>query len=487
MMPLAERTEPSPERDTLHSSELEVSPDAPVVLDQRYELSQLLGAGGMGLVYAARHTVLGTRLAVKILRGGQGGHDVELMERFVREAQAASAIGHRGIVDVRDFGVTADGRAYFVMERLDGHDLSDELARCIALPVDRAVRIALQVCAAVGAAHQHGIVHRDLKPENVFLLTGDPEPDRVKVLDFGVAKFAERPDARTDTASVLARRLTAFGEVLGTPVYMSPEQCGGEGVDARSDVYALGVMLYEMVTSVLPFDAPTPLETMRLHRQEAPLSPRELVPTLPDALVDVILRCLEKSPAARFQSMAELAAALEPLGERRVSTPRSFQRPASASEAVPAPRAARAPEPVTVTATVPVLLARPSRLGIGLAIAAGLVALFGLVFGSVWWLTRGEAAVATAPPPVQAPVVSAPPPVELEATPVAAPVAADQRAVVLAPPSPVEPPRPARVPLRAAAARVEPMAEPVAAPPPLPPREEGVSDVGAQFIDPWAD
>ena len=473
----------------------------PVVLDGRYELGELLGAGGMGVVYAARHTVLGTRLAVKVLAAGRGGRDLVRMERFVREAQAASAIGHRGIVEVRDVGVTAEGVAYFVMERLDGHDLSAELERVPALPVERAVRIAREICAAVGAAHEHGIVHRDLKPENVFLLASDPDPCRIKVLDFGVAKFPEREDGAHETPSALRRRVTAFGELVGTPVYMSPEQCAGAPVDPRSDVYALGVLLYEMVTGLVPFDGATAEETMRLHREAPPPSPAELAPQLPAALVHTILRCLAKSPDDRPASMAELSAELAPLAAEPATTQRAFRRPSAASPSPsrspsPSPSPSRSPSASPTRPSDAPIAARAAR-----SPAFALALLVALAVTCAWWLARGPSIAERAARPstpsgpsqhdVARPSVvraDSPPPQRL---PVSAAIAEPES--IAEPEAPTEPLRahePTRAGRRPRVAR--PITPPTTEPPPVPqpialepttPRRAPIPD---PFMDPWA-
>ena len=203
----------------------------------------------MGAVYEGRHTVLGRAVAVKVLL--EKFHDkTELVARLLQEARLASAIGHENIVDVTDFGTTADGRAFVVMEFLEGESLAQVVMRDAPLAVDRCLRIARQVASALGAAHGKGIVHRDVKPENVFLLRRG-EQDFVKVVDFGVSKAVK---SRDDGADLM--RLTRTGMVLGTPLYMSPEQArGGEDVDARADIWAMGVMLYECLTGEVPFRA----------------------------------------------------------------------------------------------------------------------------------------------------------------------------------------------------------------------------------------
>ncbi|MDH4281969.1 MAG: serine/threonine protein kinase, partial [Myxococcales bacterium] len=268
-------------------------------IDGRYRVDAVLGEGGMGLVYRVTHTRLNKPLAMKVLRR-ENTRDPEVIARFRREAESASGIGNQHIVDISDFGTLDDGSTYFVMECLQGVDLIDAIDVAERMPEERAVRIALQVCRALGAAHDAGIVHRDLKPENVFLVRRDDAEDFVKVLDFGIAKVANGP-----------KRLTRAGEVLGTPHYMSPEQCQGDDVDLRTDIYALGVLLYEMVTGHVPHDADTMMGILTKQMYEDPIPPKVRAADVSDQLEQVIMRCLEKERERRYQTMQELLADLE--------------------------------------------------------------------------------------------------------------------------------------------------------------------------------
>jgi serine/threonine protein kinase len=268
-------------------------------IDQRYRVEALLGEGGMGLVYRVRHTRLNKPLAIKVLRR-ENTRDEEVLARFRREAEAASAIGNQHIVDVSDFGMLADGSTYFVMECLEGMDLIEAMDVAKLMDDARVLHIATQICEALGAAHDVGIVHRDLKPENIFLTRQNETDDFVKVLDFGIAKVANG-----------SKRLTRQGEVLGTPHYMSPEQCEGENIDHRADIYALGVLLYEMLTGHVPHDADTMMGILTKHMYEEPIPPKVRVPRVSDELEQVIMRCLEKKPERRYQTMRELEADLE--------------------------------------------------------------------------------------------------------------------------------------------------------------------------------
>jgi tRNA A-37 threonylcarbamoyl transferase component Bud32 len=279
------------------------------LVDGRYRIEALLGKGGMGLVYRARHQVLGKQLALKVLKP-EVSRDADVMARFQREAQSASAIGSPHICDVSDFGALADGSTYFVMEFLDGPSLTAAMKEGPIQPA-RVIDIARQLCEALGAAHARGIVHRDLKPDNVHLVKRGSESDFVKVLDFGIAKVAGGAD----------KKLTQAGQIFGTPHYMSPEQCSGRDVDQRTDVYALGVMLYEMACGHVPFDADTLMGVLTKHVYELPIPPHELTPkvAISAGLEAVILKCLAKRPEDRYATMIALREDLDQLG--RGATP----------------------------------------------------------------------------------------------------------------------------------------------------------------------
>ncbi|CAN93810.1 Protein kinase [Sorangium cellulosum So ce56] len=273
-------------------------------IDGRYEVQAVVGEGGMGTVYEVRHKSLGRLFALKVLRRDIA-QDAELVARFIQEAKAAAAIGHPNIVAVSDFGAieVETGQAelpFFVMEFLSGTSLASLLRTEKTLPADRVGQIMLQCAAALGAAHSAGVIHRDLKPDNVYLVrNGDQE--FVKLLDFGVAKVTG------------GKRLTRIGMVFGTPHYMSPEQAEGKRIDARADIYALGVLMYECFAGRVPFEADTYMGVLTKHMY---MSPEPLEQVMPDATAlgafgPIVMRCLAKNPEERFSSMADLVEAIE--------------------------------------------------------------------------------------------------------------------------------------------------------------------------------
>jgi len=263
------------------------------VLDEKYRLDERLGEGGMGTVYRATHLLIDRPVAVKVLNP-RLVTDEAARERLRREARAAGRLQHSNAVAVTDFGQTTDGLVYIVMELLEGTSLRDVLAREAPLDPARAVSLMLQTAAAVAAAHEAGVIHRDLKPGNIFIVQRPNAPYIVKVLDFGIAKLAA--DA---TGAKEVKPLTQAGAMIGTPRYMSPEQCDGGPLTPASDVYSLGVILYEMLTGQTPFTGATPLALALKHASEEPRAPREIVPTIPPALEEVVLHALEKDPEKR--------------------------------------------------------------------------------------------------------------------------------------------------------------------------------------------
>lgn len=263
-----------------------------------FRLTAVIGAGGGGRVYAAEHRVLRRRAAIKVLHAHLAV-EPEMLERFVREAKAVNRIAHPNIVDIQELGTLDDGRPYYVMELIEGTDLASELRRRGRLALHEALAIVTAVADALHAAHRAGIVHRDLKASNVLLGQVDGRP-LVKLHDFGVAKLVELPPGEAP--------LTALGRRLGTPYAMAPEQLRGAVVDHRVDVYAMGVLVFQMVTGTYPFAADDAAELEAMHLSEPPPLASSRAP-LPAALDAVIARCLAKEPAERYPDMPAVVAA----------------------------------------------------------------------------------------------------------------------------------------------------------------------------------
>lgn len=289
-------------------TKLEVAVDVGAHLGGRYRLIRKVGEGSMGIVFEAEHVSIRRRVAVKLLHRRLVA-SAEMVERLRREAQVTSGLGHPNIVDCLDFG-TEDGQVYLAMEWLDGETLEHRSARA-RMDVDTILDIAGQTASGLAEAHARGVVHRDLKPANLFLTHDRAGALRVKILDFGIAKLAAEQT-----------QLTSTGVLVGTPNYMAPEQALGDAVDARADIYALGVILYELVAGRVPFQGETPLAVLHQHTAKMPALPSTLAaPTdLADELDTLIMRCLAKSPGERFQSMTELRSALEGVRSRALSS-----------------------------------------------------------------------------------------------------------------------------------------------------------------------
>jgi serine/threonine-protein kinase len=379
--------------------------EAGTVIAGRYRIMSRLAAGGMGEVYQVQHVDLVRVFALKVMRP-ELSKDPEFADRFKREAVASGQIGHRNIVDITDFGRTDDGRLFFVMEFLDGRTLASIISRQGAQPVPRVLHLAIQMCWALGAAHKRGITHRDLKPENVMVLERDGEGDLVKIVDLGVAKV---------TSGHAAGGQTAIGMVVGTPQYMAPEQAAGLSVDARSDIYSLGLVLYELLTGRQTFKGETPsiLMSMQMTAPPPPMVPGPVSLPLPVKLEKLVLQMLGKKPAERPQTTDEVLAVLVEV-QREGSTSPSAVIPAPAlqgprdSGALPVPLApAPAPVPgsgVRFPSGEPAATAEPTpsrRSPVGLVLAVVLGAL--AVIGAATLLLRSSD-----PPPAPMVVVPAP-------------------------------------------------------------------------------
>jgi serine/threonine-protein kinase len=439
------------------------------VVGGKYRLVRLLGEGGMGAVYEARHDMIGRRFAVKFLHAALAGH-AEILARFRREAQSAGSLENENIAAVTDFGSADDGAPYIVMEYLDGEDLARILARTGPLSPTRAAHILIQVCRGLVAAHGRGIVHRDLKPENLLVQQRGDGGDLVKILDFGIAKL-RATENQADSG-------TRTGVTLGTPYYMSPEQARGQKeLDERADIYALGVILFELLSGQKPYSGDNYNAILyAILMQPAPRI-ETLRADLPPGLADLVHRAMAPEANDRFSSAAELAQALSPFVGRTL-TPAVTGTGATAF-ALPQPQPSypsggvsptgggtRAP--VSLTPSPPALTTpQPSSNGgFFVALGAGVLVLGGVVAVAGWFFflrapVPPPAAAASLPTVAAAPAPAAAPPepviAKLEAPAPAAP--APSASIAEAPSTP-----PAVV-----ASRPAKPAKPAAKPAPLPP------------------
>jgi eukaryotic-like serine/threonine-protein kinase len=383
------------------------------VVAGKYEILGLIGSGGMGYVVAALHVELGEMVALKFLRPEALAQE-ELVERFAREARAAVRIKSEYVARVMDVGTLPDGVPFIVMEHLEGKDLADVLAEQTRLPIRTAVEYMMQACEALASAHANGIVHRDIKPENLFLTRHAQGVDIIKVLDFGISKLA-----LTSPASKGSRQFVRTMLPMGSPTYMSPEQIRTAGeVDARSDIWSLGCVLFELIAGTTAFDAPTLMQLSAAILEKDPTPLRELQPECPPELEAVVMKCLEKDANKRFQNIAELAVALYPFAPRRarISAERcsyllrdaglpaaeieigSVAPPSQTSDAKAAvtsgaaPASTSTPAAVSPIPTIPPNLKRSHR-GIFMAAAALLVA-----GGVAYWQLSARSDTASAPP-----------------------------------------------------------------------------------------
>ena len=416
------------------------------VVGEKYRLVRLLGEGGMGTVYEARHDVIGRRFAVKFLHAELAGHP-EILARFRREAQAAGSLENENIAAVTDFGTSPDGAPYIVMEFLEGQDLAKVLAQSGPLPIQRAAHILIQVCRGLYAAHGRGIVHRDLKPENLLLQTRGDGGDLVKILDFGIAKLKStehRPEAATRT-----------GITLGTPYYMPPEQARGQKeLDERADIYALGVILFELLSGQKPHNGENYNAILYSILMQAAPRIETYRPDLPPELAALVHRAMAADAKERPQSVSELSEALAPFTGRSMTPPPTTDPgstvffPQGPQQRSASTRAPVALTPPTQSAYTP----PPSRTGMWVGLG---VALVGVLGATAFFVSRGPtpgpAVAATTPLPAPTPV-AAPPPV-VTAVPEIAPApalpfaSAEPPPPVIAAPTPrvrgaVKPPKP---------------------------------------------
>jgi serine/threonine protein kinase len=271
----------------------------------RYKVESLLGIGGMGAVYKVTHEFLNKTFALKILHKDVLANE-QIIARFDREAKASVSLGHPNLVAVADYGMTSDGAPFLVMDYIDGKSLGEELNATGFLPVERALPIFIQMCAGLESAHSKGVVHRDMKPNNVMLFKNAAGQEQIKIVDFGISKIVgPNPGANA---------LTQTGEIFGSPLYMSPEQCRGLPVDHRSDIYSLGCVMYECLCGEPPFIADNPVQTILKHLHEEPqtLTQRGVL-NLPEGLEKIVDTCLNKDPDKRYQTVADLKRDLERL------------------------------------------------------------------------------------------------------------------------------------------------------------------------------
>jgi serine/threonine protein kinase len=388
------------------------------VLENKYRLDSYLSKGAMGAVYRATHVMLGREVAVKLINPDLVTSP-DVVRRFQREARAVTLLNHPNIVDVYDLGQASDGTLYIAMELVVGDSLAAVIRSSGPLPPSRIVGIMRQVVSALALAHRREIVHRDLKPHNIMITRGDDGGELAKLLDFGIAKTFESE----------ATQLTATGFAIGTPKYMSPEQAMGVAVDGRSDLYSLGIIMYEMMTGEVPFNDPSIPALLVKHMHESPVPPsqRRVDLQIPPALEAIALRCLEKDPAQRFQTATELGAALQslPLDEGLDAVPPSSTLPATELHA-PAQSGTRPTVPAAVQPAPPLPVAAPAppRNRARVAAIAAIVVVLGMIGGGYVAMTRRNdvppPAVETAAPPVTTPAGAEPPTPAPPATPVVA-------------------------------------------------------------------
>ncbi len=276
--------------------------EAPLLMN-RYQLQQALGSGGMAVIYRAQDLMLERPVAIKILRE-DFSRDASFRERFRQEAKSAANLSHPNIVTVHDFGFDA-GRLFIVMEYVPGTDLKTLIKQCGRFSVDETIRLMTQACAGIGYAHRAGLIHCDIKPHNM-LVTPD---QRLKVTDFGIAR-----------AMATIKDNEHNDVVWGSPQYFSPEQASGAAPSPASDVYSIGIIMYEMLTSQLPFNSDDATELARYHREVSPVSPRQLNPAIPEPLEQIILKVLSKEPSNRYRTADQLGRVLINFGNRFASS-----------------------------------------------------------------------------------------------------------------------------------------------------------------------
>jgi serine/threonine-protein kinase len=405
------------------------------LLDGRYRIVRLLGEGGMGSVYLASHVGLGRDVAIKFLHAELVSRD-EVVGRFYREAQAAAAIRHKNIIEVFDVGVSPQGEPFLVMEYLEGESLAGLLKRVGPLNLGAACAVMEPVLQALHAAHRKGIIHRDLKPDNIFLAYQQGEPPVVKIIDFGISKFAQ---------GEFDKWRTKTGSVMGTPAYMSPEQArGSAGLDHRTDIYSMGTILFEMLTGALPFAGSNFAEYLSAMLIDDPRAPQSVCAGFPAEAEPLVRKALAKNPDQRFQNAAEMLEALTALPsfdarqERLTLLASTIEIRGFAAgdlgQALSAPGRLADDKPVSSRfrgAATAVLGAGPWRWVIlGVALAAGAAA-------AVLWSSKTSRA-----PAPNAPITAQPAPIVPVAPPPASSPPSPPAALPVSPPAPPSEPAP---------------------------------------------
>jgi eukaryotic-like serine/threonine-protein kinase len=441
------------------------------VVGEKYRLVRLLGEGGMGTVYEARHDVIGRRFAVKFLHAELASHP-EILARFRREAQAAGSLENENIAAVTDFGSSPDGAPYIVMEFLEGQDLAKVLAQTGPLPVQRAAHILIQVCRGLFAAHGRGIVHRDLKPENLLLQTRGDGGDLVKILDFGIAKLKStehRPEAATRT-----------GITLGTPYYMPPEQARGQKeLDERADIYALGVILFELLSGQKPHNGENYNAILYSILMQAAPRIETYRPDLPPELAALVHRAMAADANERPQSVSELSEALAPYtGRSMTPPPTTGPTPTVYFPPGPTQRSASTRAPVALTPSAPSAYDPPPPRRKGIWVGFG-VAMLSIMGATAFFVAGGppsDPGTAASTPPVPTPVAPPPPvattPPEMIAPTPAVPAPTPFPSVEPAPPFAAPAPQvrgTARLPKSQPKTPAQPAATPAPAPAPVKP------------------
>jgi len=389
------------------------------ILADRYRVVRLIGEGGMGQVYEAQHVNINKRFALKLLRP-EIVSNAEAVARFRQEAWASSSIGHENIIEIEDFATLPSGAVYLAMEFLDGKALSERMREEPALSFGESLDVMLQVSSGLAAAHDKGIVHRDMKPENIFLGQKYGRP-LVKILDFGIAKVSGAEGNRS---------LTRTGTIFGTPHYMSPEQALGKTLDHRADIYSVGVIMYELFTGKVPFEAESFMGILTKHITTQPMPPRQAAPErdIAPAVEAIILRALAKEPDERYQTMAELGGELAAIAgelapevlQPRPSSQALAQIARAPSTAMPARTPTPMPRPPSGAQPLPVDAAPAKKRSAAPYIALACVLVAGAA-GAVVFATRTPAATVTPPTtvaqPQPQPVAPTPPPAQAEPTP----------------------------------------------------------------------